>query len=79
MNKIKYTLLISALFAMMAFSYACAAEDSSEASSDGGSNTLQQVLDRGMLKCGVNDNLAGFGVVAAVGATFDVVSNRVGC
>ncbi|MFL2673554.1 MAG: amino acid ABC transporter substrate-binding protein [Dehalococcoidia bacterium] len=68
MNKIKYTLLISALFAMMAFSYACAAEDSSEASSDGGSNTLQQVLDRGMLKCGVNDNLAGFGVVAADGS-----------
>ena len=45
MKKIKYTLLISALFAMTAFSFACASEDSSEASSSGGSNTLQQVLD----------------------------------
>ena len=54
---------------MTVFSLACAEEEVvavEETVSE--MNTLETIIDRGMLKCGVYDNLTGFGVVTSDGS-----------
>ena len=46
----------------------CQAEEESETSSATSGSTLDVVKERGELKCGVNDNLTGFGVVMPDGS-----------
>jgi len=73
MKKLKYSLFTVALVATALFSVACAEEEEvvveevvEETVSE--MNTLETIIDRGMLKCGVNDNLTGFGVVTSDGS-----------
>tara|TARA_B100000586_G_C20106347_1_gene427535 strand:+ start:281 stop:1360 length:1080 start_codon:yes stop_codon:yes gene_type:complete len=67
MKNFKSLLVLFSLVSFAAFSFACASEDDSASTASSGS-TLEQVLERGTLKCGVNDNLTGFGVVTPSGA-----------
>ena len=69
MKKLKLSLFTAALLSMTVFSLACAEEEVvavEETVSE--MNTLETIIDRGMLKCGVNDNLTGFGVVTSDGS-----------
>ena len=71
MKKLKFSLFTVALVAMTLFSVACAEEEEVvvvEEETVSEMNTLETIIDRGMLKCGVNDNLTGFGVVTSDGS-----------
>tara|TARA_Y100001970_G_scaffold233751_2_gene291565 strand:+ start:6764 stop:7843 length:1080 start_codon:yes stop_codon:yes gene_type:complete len=66
--RITFVAVVISIFAVFLLS-ACSDDDSSSSgtSAVSSSNTLQTVIDRGVLKCGVNDNLTGFGVVNSAG------------
>ena len=65
----KKTLLIClSLIISYSFLIGCQAEEESETSSATSGSTLDVVKERGELKCGVNDNLTGFGVVMPDGS-----------
>ncbi|SVE13678.1 uncharacterized protein METZ01_LOCUS466532, partial [marine metagenome] len=79
---IKNLLLISITFVIV-FSLGCTSTDeettssvpaSEEKTSSASANTLETIKERGILKCGVNDNLTGFGVLTPDGsyAGFDI-------
>ncbi len=70
MKKLKFSLFTAALLSMTVFSLACAEDEEVVAVEETVSemNTLETIIDRGMLKCGVNDNLTGFGVVTSDGS-----------
>ena len=70
MKRIKLSLFTAALLSMTVFSLACAEDEEVVAVEETVSemNTLETIIDRGMLKCGVNDNLTGFGVVTSDGS-----------
>jgi general L-amino acid transport system substrate-binding protein len=67
MNKFRSLMILFGLVSLVVFSFACTSDTASDSGSSDG-NTLETVLDRGVLKCGVNDNLTGFGVVTPSGA-----------
>ena len=68
MKKLKFSLFTAALLSMTVFSLACAEEEFVVEETVSEMNTLETIIDRGMLKCGVNDNLTGFGVVTSDGS-----------
>ena len=66
--RITFVVVAMSIFAVFLLA-ACSDEDSSSSDTAvvSSSNTLQTIIDRGVLKCGVNDNLTGFGVVNSAG------------
>lgn len=65
--RIRFMVVALSIFAVFLLTACSSDEDGSSASAVSSSNTLQTVIDRGVLKCGVNDNLTGFGVVNSAG------------
>ncbi len=73
MARTRIGLFAVAIMAMVAM-VAVACGDDNDDGEGGGGNTLQTVIDRGELLCGVKDSQAGFGIVGADGifSGFDV-------
>ena len=70
MTKLKLSLLLFSVMSLAIF-VACSSEtETSTKDMAEGKSTLKTVQDRGTLKCGVNDNLTGFGVLTS-GGTFE--------
>lgn len=75
----KRSKLLAALAALTLVLAACNTDTGANGGGDSGGGTLQAVLDRGELNCGVNESLPGFGVVDDQGnfSGFDIEFCRV--